>query len=278
MNNKRALVGKRILVCGKGGSGKSSLVTLMTRELEAHDYKILVLDGDASNPVGITSLLFGYRHGPGPLLEFFGGREKVICPVDDPSPLTRRNDDIPIIENHLDLAEIPDEYVIKKENIYLFQAGKTKEVFEGCDGPMSKICRDFIVDGDHVTLIDVEAGIEHFGRGIEKNMDIVIIVVDPNYESILIAKAVKKYCDDLGIKYCAAIINKVETSEIENMLSGELKQLGLKILGVLHFDPHILQAALHRKPLNKGNSRQDMNLIIESLESYIDVEERVESA
>jgi CO dehydrogenase nickel-insertion accessory protein CooC1 len=36
---------------------------------------------------------------------------------------------------------------------------------------MSKVNRDFVVKGDYVTLIDVEAGIEHFGRGVETNVD-----------------------------------------------------------------------------------------------------------
>lgn len=48
----KSLLGKRILVCGKGGSGKSSIITLMANELQRRGYEVILLDGDASNPGG----------------------------------------------------------------------------------------------------------------------------------------------------------------------------------------------------------------------------------
>lgn len=48
----------------------------------------MVLDGDASNPGGLARLMFGSKTGPKPLIDFFGGREKVECPVDNPASLT----------------------------------------------------------------------------------------------------------------------------------------------------------------------------------------------
>lgn len=109
--------------------------------------------------------MFGVKRSPKPLIEFFGGRTRVECPVDNPAPLTRKDDTLPITERNIDLDEIPSEYFFQKEGIVLFQVGKIKEACEGCDGPMSKVTRDFIVKGGQVTLIDIEAGLEHFGRG-----------------------------------------------------------------------------------------------------------------
>ena len=56
---KHSLIGKRILVCGKGGSGKSSIVSLLANVLASKGYKVMVLDGDASNPGGVARLMFG---------------------------------------------------------------------------------------------------------------------------------------------------------------------------------------------------------------------------
>ena len=55
------LFGKRILVCGKGGSGKSTVITLLANALSKKKYEVVVLDGDASNPGGLARLLFGMK-------------------------------------------------------------------------------------------------------------------------------------------------------------------------------------------------------------------------
>jgi CO dehydrogenase maturation factor len=55
----KTLSGKRILVCEKGGCGKSTLVALMANILQRKTYEVMVLDGDASNPEGLVRLLFG---------------------------------------------------------------------------------------------------------------------------------------------------------------------------------------------------------------------------
>jgi CO dehydrogenase maturation factor len=133
------------------------MVALMARLLPQKGYSTVVIDGDASNPGGLARLIFGSA-GPKPLFEFFGGREKVTCPVDDPSPLTRVGQRVPVPEQKVALEEIPSEYSLRKHGVVLFQIGKMRRAYEGCDGPMSKATRDFIVGGEEVTLIDVEAG------------------------------------------------------------------------------------------------------------------------
>jgi len=188
------LRGQRILVCGKGGSGKSTLVALLAKSLAARGYGVVALDGDASNPGGLARLLLEKPAQPRPLIEFFGGREHVECPVDDPSPLTRLGETTPVPEKPIRLEEIPAEYKLAEHGITLLRVGKITRALEGCEGPMSKVTRDLRIAGDAVTLIDVEAGIEHFGRGVEKSIDTVVVVVDPTFESLDIADRIAGLC------------------------------------------------------------------------------------
>jgi CO dehydrogenase maturation factor len=263
----KPLLGKRILVCGKGGSGKSSIITLMANELQRRDYKVILLDGDASNPGGLARLAAGVKRGPQPLIDFFGGRDRVECPVDDPSPLLRLSDQSPVIEAHIDLAEIPPQYIIRKDNLILLQVGKIRQAYEGCDGPMSKVTRDFIVKGDYVTLIDVEAGIEHFGRGVEKHVDIVLIVVDPTFESFQIAERVTKLCRLMGIGQVMAILNGAQTPEMESMMRENLEKREVKILGSVRYDPEIRKAGLEGSTLGFSPAMVDIAKIVEKLEA-----------
>lgn len=259
----------RLVVCGKGGSGKSSIVTLMARVLQDKGYKVLVIDGDGSNPGGLVRLMFGSKKGPQPLIEFFGGREYVECPVDDPSPLTRKGDTVPVTEEHIDLAEIPSEYFIQNQETVLFQVGKIQKACEGCDGPMSKVTRDFIVKGEQVTVIDIEAGVEHFGRGIEKNVDIVLVIADPTFESFSIAETVTRLCKEMGIEKVWVILNRVESKEIESVMIQELRKKKVEILGSVHHDPEVLKAGLMGTPIGKCAAIEEVGRIVQRLEAIV---------
>ena len=261
----KPLSGLRILVCGKGGCGKSSIISLMAQILRDETYKVIVLDGDASNPGGVARLIFGSLPGPAPLINFFGGRNKVDCPVDNPAPLTRLNNPVPITEQNIDLTEIPSEYFIEKDNILLFQIGKIKEFCEGCDGPMSKVTRDFIVKGPYVQLIDVEAGIEHFGRGVEKNVDFIIVVADPTYESLLLAEKISHLCSGMEKTRVRAIVNKVRLEYMELIMRGELEKKKIEVLGVVHFDEQLMHAGLMGKQIGKSKAHEDMKTIMKKL-------------
>ncbi|MCG6914057.1 DUF87 domain-containing protein [bacterium BMS3Abin03] len=268
----KILKNKRILVCGKGGSGKSSVVSLLGKSLLKNGYRVILLDADASNPGGLFRLLSDKKDVPEPLIEFFGGREKVTCPSDDPSPMTRINSNLPINETVIDLSEIPEKYSFKKKDLTLFQIGKIKEACEGCDGPMSKVARDFIVKGDFVTLIDVEAGIEHFGRGVEKNVDVVLVIVDPTFESFVIAEIVAKMTSYLGSNNVWAILNKVDSKEIELIMQNSLKKREVNYLGSINFDKEIHKAGLEGKMIAQCKAEKKIEGIIKKLENLLEIE------
>ena len=263
------LIRKRILVCGKGGSGKSSIISLLGSELIKQNYKVILLDADASNPGGLFRLLSENKKAPQPLIEFFGGRNTVTCPSDDPSPLTRKDNKSPLTESAIKLAEIPRQYLFKKKNLTLFQIGKIQEACEGCDGPMSKVARDFIVKGNYVTLIDIEAGIEHFGRGVEKNVDVILVVVDPTYESFLIAEIVKRMASYIGNKNVFAILNKVDSKEIDLIMQNSLRKRGVDYLGSISFDKEIHKAGLEGKKILKCKAEKQITGVIKKLESIL---------
>ena len=73
IRNEKPLSGMRILACGKGGSGKSTVTALMAQVLRDKGYKVHVLDGDASN-LGLYWML-GFERNPDALIDFYGGKE-----------------------------------------------------------------------------------------------------------------------------------------------------------------------------------------------------------
>ncbi|MFH1195833.1 MAG: P-loop NTPase [bacterium] len=260
------LKNKRILICGKGGCGKSSVTSLLGKALQKNDYRVILLDADASNPGGLFHLLTNDIKAPQPLIEFFGGRELVTCPSDNPSPLTRKNSSVPVEESAIKLSEIPAQYSLKKDKIILFQIGKIKQACEGCDGPMSKVARDFIVKGGYVTLIDMEAGIEHFGRGVEINVDIILVIVDPVFESMIIAELVARISEMMSNKKVFAILNKIQSKRIEELMKKDLKERNVNYIGTINYDAEIQDAGFEGRMIKKSKAEKQAVSIIKKLE------------
>ena len=65
----------KISVCGKGGSGKSTIVTLLANEARDRGYQVLIVDSDESNS-GLYQML-GFDTPPTPLMELAGGKKRV---------------------------------------------------------------------------------------------------------------------------------------------------------------------------------------------------------
>ena len=274
--SSKPLRGKRILICGKGGSGKSTLVAVMATILQRKAYEVMVLDGDASNPEGLVRLLFGLgvEGEPKPLIEFFGGINAVTCPVDDPSPLTRINDSNPVPENRINFSkEISSEYYLQKGSTTLLQAGKIASYGQGCDGPLEKVVRDFMVEGDAVNLIDMKAGIEHFGRKIPDRMDIILGVLDYTLESVSIAKRMAEFCEEAGINNFWLILNKVGSEEVESMLMDKLVNLRDKVIGSISYDQELIKAGLSGNALGECKALEEVERIVERLEQVVSFRE-----
>ena len=275
--SKKPLCGKRILVCGKGGSGKSTLVALMATILQRKTYEVMVLDGDASNPEGLVRLLFGLgvEGEPKPLIEFFGGIDTVTCPVDDPSPLTRIDDQKPVPEKRIDVfKEVEPEFYLQNGNMTLFQAGKIEAYGQGCDGPLEKVVRDFMVTGDAVNLIDMKAGIEHFGRKIPDRMDVILGVLDYTLESVSIAKRMAEFCQEAGIHDFWLILNKIGSEEVESMLFDKLSNLQDKVIGSIPFDQELIKAGLSGNALGECKALEDIEHIVERLEQIVSIQQK----
>jgi len=260
---------KRILFCGKGGSGKSTLVAMIAVALKHLGYHVVVLDGDASNPEGLVRLLFGggVEDEPTPLIEFFGGVQRVTCPVDDPSPLTRLGDSDPVPQRRIDLTEELDStYYLQDGSLRLLQAGKIETYGQGCDGPLEKVVRDFMIAGDFVSLIDEKAGVEHFGRRIPDRMDMILGVLDCTRESVSIARRISSFAKTTGIDNVLFVLNKTESQAMTDQMMDLLGELRGKVIGSIPYEPALVSAALAGKRLENAMSTERVARTVRRLE------------
>jgi len=164
-------MGIKISVCGKGGSGKSTLVSLLAKAAQARKLTTLVVDSDESNS-GLFRML-GLDKPPIPLMTLVGGKEGIKEKMNQSSVLS---------ETNITLEQIPYGYIKEKNGLKLISIGKIHQALEGCAGPMGVLSHEFLkklrLGKDEKAIVDMEAGIEHFGRGIDNSIDAVLVVVE----------------------------------------------------------------------------------------------------
>ena len=194
----------RIAVCGKGGSGKSTISALLAKQM-AKKKNVLVLDIDESN-YGLHSQL-GLK-APRDLMEYFGGKKGFKEKQKEAPKKTqfwglaangetsgqKVQQQSRFFDKRWNFSDLPPEFVEEKGNLKLMAVGKIHNYGEGCACPMGTLTREFL-----------------------ENLDLVLVVIDPSYESLKLSKKFDEFGAQCG---CSVyfVLNKVEPDIREEML------------------------------------------------------------
>lgn len=233
---------QKVVLCGKGGSGKSTITALFARALRDQGYRVLILDADESNP-GLHRLL-GLPHRPRPLMDLLGGKKSVIKSYQG----EQTPENTILLQERVRVGDLPDAYRTSADGITLVASGKILQSMEGCACPIGFLSRQFLrrlaLEEDEIALVDTEAGVEHFGRGVEEGAEAIIVVVDPSYDALELAVQVHQMARQNGLPGAWALLNKVTSERTANALAHILKERGLAVLGTVRYDPAVAEAGL----------------------------------
>ena len=259
---------KKIAVCGKGGNGKSTVVALVARELCARSGGVVVVDSDESN-AGLYHML-GFDHPPVPLLELAGGKKKVQKLMrSSPAAGDQERTTSVLQQDQIRLDEIPDRHVLRRSRLVLVAIGKIHQALEGCACPMGVLSREFLkrlkLASDEVALVDMEAGVEHFGRGVETSLDTVLALVEPSLESILLAARIKDLATGCDVHFAGAVMNRIPDNSIRERLASELRARQLPVLGIIGHHPEIAEAGLVGELPGEGTWTGEISAVVDAL-------------
>ncbi|OKY75292.1 MAG: carbon monoxide dehydrogenase [Desulfobulbaceae bacterium DB1] len=205
----------KIAISGKGGVGKTTIMALLARQARKSGRQVLVIDADPSPHMAQTLGIDNIAD---------------ITPIADMKKmLTDRSGKVegsPFYNINPQVDDLPTKYMLEKDGVKLMVLGAIQTAEGGCACPentvLKRLLTKLMLSPSETVLLDMEAGVEHLGRGTIAKADALLIVVVPSQSSVRTAEKIEKLARESGIPKIYFVGNLIENRDDEIFLSQAL--------------------------------------------------------
>jgi CO dehydrogenase maturation factor len=232
---KRKIV---ISVSGKGGTGKTTLTALLLKWLIANTEEvILVVDADpATNLPDVLGV---------ELLRTVGQVSKEMKDKIERGDLSVTTPKSSLLEAWV------FQTLVEEDRFDLLAMGRSEG--EGCycyvNNVLTRIL-DTLTKNYAVTILDMEAGLEHLSRRTDRDVDVMLITTDPSRMGFQTAKRVKELIEEvhIGVKHTFLVGNRFD-DDIRDVLEEAAKEIDIDLAGNLPNDKNVMSFNISGKSL-----------------------------
>ncbi len=246
----------KIAVSGKGGVGK----TLIAGGLACHFAKVglrtIAIDADPSPNLALT-------------LGVPPEKAREIVPLSENKELIESKTSTEVSGVYrltFTVDDIVKDFSVETPcKVHLVVMGTVRSMGAGCtcaaNAVIRALLRHLVVERDEAVLVDMEAGVEHLGRGTAKSVDIMLIVTDSSIKSLETAKHIHKLARDAGIRQMLLVGNKVTNELQREAIERFADYNALEILGFIPFDEQVAAAEMRGETPVKYKESSAMQII-----------------
>lgn len=240
----------KIAVSGKGGVGKTLVAGGLAYSFASKGLKTIAIDADPSPNLALTLGL--------PLEE-----ARNIMPISENKELIESKTGTGysgVYRLSFTVNDIVRDFSVKTPfGVNLIVMGTVRSVGSGCTCPANAVVRallrHLVVERNEVVILDMEAGVEHLGRGTAQHVGTMLVVADANMKSLETAKRIHDLAASSGIKQVFLVGNKVGGKIQKENIRKFAEKNGLEILDFVPFDQNVVDAEmLGETPLRYSES------------------------
>jgi len=226
----------KVAVSGKGGVGKTLVAAGLARGFAERGLKTIAIDADSSPNLALT-------------LGLSTEESRKIVPISENKELVESKTGTGysgVYRLSFTVDDIVREYSVNTPfGVNLIVMGTVHSMGAGCmcapNAVVRALLRYLIVERNEAVILDMEAGVEHIGRGTASHVDVLLIVVDSNIKALEIAKQIHDLATSAGMKQIFLIGNRVMNSAQKEAIKSFAEKNGLPILAFVPFDQQVIE-------------------------------------
>ncbi len=237
----------KVAVSGKGGVGKTLIAGGLAKGFVERGFKTMAIDADSSPNLALT-------------LGLSAEQARKITPLTENQPLVESKTSTGhagVFNLNFRVDDIVRDYAVQTPlGVSLIVMGTVKAMGSGCmcapNAVVRAMLRHLMVECNEAVVLDLEAGVEHIGRGTARAVDVLLIVADSNLKSLEIAKHIHDMTAAAEMKHVYLVGNRVMNPQQEDAIQTFADKNGLEILTSVPFDQKVIEAEMLGETPLKG--------------------------
>ncbi|MGI8480598.1 MAG: AAA family ATPase [Chthoniobacterales bacterium] len=227
----------KIAIAGKGGSGKTTIAGILTRLLAERGQDVWAIDADSNPNFGVTLGL--------PL-------EKVKESKAMPSSILKEikgEDGKATVQLAMPPRQVAQDFGTRvSDRVTLLGMHTIEHAGAGCacggHARVRHLLSEILKEEGVVTVVDMEAGLEHLSRGTDRHVDMLLLVTEPYFKALETARRAAELARELGIPRIVAVANKFRSAEDLAAIRNYAEKHSLELVGEIPYDEEIQRADL----------------------------------